>query len=157
MSQVTPALLARVRARNAVNRVANELQKEAIAAFTPLVGQKILKQDGELMKKYADLAPNVSVGTPGTSVQVWRPHSDYSLCWVARVCETVDGRSYYGEAYFYVGRLDKGVLIELHKADERRTDYSADEVVRLREECREAKEVAREAEGKLHPFGEYER
>jgi len=51
MKQYNTILEARVAARNEVNAEVNRLGPIIIANFTPLVGQKIMKQGG-LMEKY---------------------------------------------------------------------------------------------------------
>lgn len=154
-------LAAKVRAVNRAHEYANKLYPWLVEKFAPLVGQKILKQDGSLLAKYADLVPEL----PSThNLHVYRHHSDYSLAWTVKTSEPESGDGsgphtvLYYEVTFYVGDLRGQTLEKLtvHQFTAR-TDYTAAEVAGKREAYEKAKQAADDARSALYPFGEYDR
>jgi hypothetical protein len=162
-------LNAKVRAFNKVNARANELHGELVAMFRPFVGKKILTQSGFIAK----LKPQIDAlrereSHPGRGrFQLYTGSSHYTLSFVLKAWESYQGEEHggsYAEAYLHLGELGKNSngLPEDHLASltseplALRSDYSADEVRRLREEAKQAEERAREAQSALHPFGQYD-
>jgi hypothetical protein len=145
-------LTAKVKATNAANKNAMALY----AAFTPIaqafIGQKIFKANGELTAKFKAALPSSLF-----SFHFYRMQSDYSLVYIAKESAQVDSSScLYAEAACYVGSVTTGTLIQLHDAPNLRTDWSVEEVAKLREECEAAKELARKKESALSTFGMYD-
>lgn len=150
----TSVLAARVRAVNRAHAYAAKLYPQLAEPFRPLVGQKIMKAGGTLMAKYAAMLPKLPYGQ---GLQVTPHHTDYSLSWTVKTWESVDGGGYYYDIGVYIGNLRNGVLTELCKPFEGRTDYDPLEVHAARERYKEAKRLADEAHSALWPFGEYDR
>jgi hypothetical protein len=147
-------LAAKVKATNNAHRYAMELHNKLAPIFADLVGHKLTKQDGSLMAKFEKLLPEF----PCTSaLHVYRGRSDYSLYWMVKTCEVVNGTATYYEIGCYVGELRDGVLTKICNRPELRTDYTVEEVEANRKAYEEAAKVADEAKGKLYPFGEYDR
>jgi hypothetical protein len=150
------AMAARVKARNNANAEANRLYEVLAAIFAPLVGQKILKVDGQLLAKYAGLLPEF----PSTNtLHVYRHSSDYSLAWCAKTCEFIPPHGCcYEEAMVYVADLSGTSLAEtLCGNPEYRTDYTVEELVELRRIFKEKEKEFQTARSNLHPFGEHDR
>src|SRR6186713_1736464 len=74
-----------IQATNKVNALANELQPILLARFSPFVGCKILKADGQLMKKLSDLIPSYKAFEDNYACDcLYAPQSDYTLRIFAR-------------------------------------------------------------------------
>lgn len=152
-------LEARVRGVNAAHAYASTLTPLLRERFTPLVGQKVVKNDGTLLAKFAGLLPEFP---NGVKLHVYKHVSAYSLAWTVKTCEVdvVDGtgHAYYYETVVYVGDLANGVLtsIERHPCT-LRTDYTVEDVVKVRKEFEVARKVFEDARSALYPFGEYDR
>lgn len=148
------ALRCRVAAVNRGNAYAQELYDRMTTVFTPFVGQQILKKEGGLMAKVEKALGQLP---HGGGLMVYRYNSQYSLVYVVKtdVCE--DGHAYYAETSVYIGELENGKLTKMTPYSERRSDYTVDEITRLRKVYEEAKKAAEDAKGALHPFGEYDR
>ena len=147
-------LEAKVKATNNAHRYAMELYDKLAPLFADMVGHKVTKQDGSLMAKFAKLLPEFPC-TP--QLHVYKYGSDYSLMWMVKACEVVNGQATYYEIGCYVGELRDGVLTKICNRPELRTDYTVAEVLANRKAYEEAAKVAEEAKGKLYPFGEYDR
>lgn len=156
-------LEARVKATNLVHEWANKIEPILKARFLPLVGQKILKADGSMMAKYAELA-NVSALQPDKMHRICREtRSSYSLAWCLDVCVSVEGFEgcIYEKQMVYVGQIKGSTLESVYPAklasETHRTNYSADEVTALRAEYERLNKIAKDAQSALLPFGEYDR
>jgi len=156
MSYRESLLQARVIARNRANAIANDLQPKLIDVFRPLLGEKILKQDGGLMTKVAKLLPEFP---KEQGVRVWHHSSTYSLAWCTDVCQHVEGAEscIYEERHFYIGTIDGAYLTELSELVEFRTDYTVEEITELRKTFKQKEKEYEAAKGKLYPFGEGDR
>jgi len=160
---MTELLAAKVKATNAANAYAMELWDKLSGVFAPFVGKKIEKADGCLLAKIGKLLPMLP---NSVSLGVYRYRSAYSLMYVVKTCESIPpqignlhedyGCTYY-EASCYVGEMRDGVLLKLCDRPTLRADYTAKEVTANRAAYAAAKKIADEAQGKLHPFGEYDR
>ncbi|MGH7175043.1 MAG: hypothetical protein ACREGR_01640 [Minisyncoccia bacterium] len=158
MNDKREALAAKVRAVNAVNKHAVQLQKVLNEVFRPLVGQPILKATGDLLVKVEKLLP-ANLNPAGLfGLDVYRHRSNYSLAWTVRQCEQIKGGGscLYHELTVYVGWLEGNTLKELttNSTDGLRSDYTVEEVLGKREAYALAKKAADDAHSALHPFGE---
>jgi hypothetical protein len=150
-------LEARVRATNRANAYANELWGRLINVFKPFEGMKIEKVGGSLLAKIQKLVDGLHLPNY-PSLNVYRHRSSYSLAYVVKTCEVLDGNAYYYETVVPVGEMLHGVLTHLgNEAPNFKVDYSADKVMKARSRYEFAKQAAREAESALIPFGEYDR
>jgi hypothetical protein len=149
----TNRLAARVKAVNTANAKAGEVYDQLAAIFAPYVGCKIEKADGGLLAKVAKALPEFV----GNGLHVYKYASNFSLVWMVKTCEVCDGTACYHEAGVYVGEMRDGVLLKLCNRPELRSDYTVEEVVANREAYEAAKKIADDVQGKLHPFGEYDR
>lgn len=153
MKQHKTILEARVAARNEVNAEVNRLAPILLANFSPLVGQKIMKQTG-LMEKFKDLVPAT------TTHHMYRLQSDYSLAFVVKsTAGTVDGGCVYEEEEaVYIGELRGGLFLDkMCNFQLRRTDYTVEGVIQIRKEVSAAEEALSKLSSGLHPFGKYDR
>jgi len=150
-------LEAKVEAVNKANEYAAKLHTQLTGVFNDLVGKKVLKADGIVLEKYKKVMPELP-NTPGLRVYARPDKARYSLAWNVNVYVFHDRGSSYHETTVYVGSLKDGVLTELTPFGEGyRTDYTAEEVRKLRETYKEAKKASDEAYSKLYYFGEYDR
>lgn len=149
-------LAAKVKAVNAANAYAVTLYDALTDIFRPLVGQVILKNGGDLLAKVAKLLPEFP---HGNSLMVYKLSSAYSLAWVVKTSENVDGdcTCLYHETTVYVGNVSGHTLTELCKPLSLRSDYTVDEIRAARQRHNEAKRIADEARSALYPFGETDR
>lgn len=149
-----------VEAVNAANDYANKLRDQLIPQFEPLVGKKILKVGGMLLEKYADIGK----GLPYTpSLHVYKNSNDYALSWNVKVCKTAPHENThrsnyccYHETTVYIGELNGHILEKVCPQPNYRTDYTLEEVLANREAYKAAEKAMRDAQAKLHPFGEYD-
>lgn len=152
------AAVAKVNAVNRANKYANYIYPLLREVFAPLVGQQVVKVNGDLLAKFEKL---VSLHTPKNSggLQVYRHRSDYSLAWVVKTCEMIQGTHscVYHEVVVYIGNLRGQILTELCTPFQGRTDYTVSEVEENRKAYEAAKKAANEAQSKLWPFDEYDR
>lgn len=149
-------LAARIKARNRVNQLANELQETLIKNFTPLIGKKVINANNYLCEKYRALCPQNR-----SDYQFYQEASEYSLGFIVKVSEQIGGNDcgcVYKEAHFYVGNLSSCVLTKVHNgASDRRTNYTVEEIIKAREFAEQKREEARQAENALCGFGTYDR
>jgi len=149
------ALECRVEAVNLANSYANEFYPKLVEVFTPFVGKKIYKQDGNLIKKIEYLVNNLNL--PKTiNAFIYKPLTTFSLYYIVKICISNNGIAHYHKKYFYIGEVQDGVLTKTYEKKEYKTDYNAKEVEQARLEYQEAKRLAREAESKFFLFGEYD-
>ncbi len=140
-------LEAKIEARNMVNAEANRLYPLLQAAFSPLLGQKIIK-DGGLMKKFEGLVPI-------SPLQVYRDYSNYTLAFNVRACVHYgDCFAQYDETLVYVGSLEGYVLNSMIEiTNPLPTDFTVKKVLAAREFLKIAKAKYAEAEAAVYPFG----
>lgn len=149
-------LIAKVAAVNRCHAAAKELFPQLVAIFTPLVGQKLEKASGGLLQKIRALLPEF----PNTQqLQIYRSSSAYSLTWNVKTCElTPPNGCVYHEVGVYVGSMSNGILTSVSEnLSELRSDYTVEEVLRLRANYTVLKNAAQNAYGLLSDFGEYDR
>lgn len=151
-------LAAKVRAVNNAHAYAEEITEKLTEAFTPLVGQVILKQGGQLMKKFEGIVPKFR---NDHNLMVYRHSSEYSLAWTVKTCEQIEGYescTYY-EHTVYIGNLSGNVLESMDNRDKGtlRTDYTVEEIKVKRAEHKRLQNLADAASNALYPFGEVDR
>ncbi len=147
-------LKARVAARNRANAYGIKLYNELEPIFRRLLGVKIYNKDGSLAKRVQDKLPVLGTDT----VSVYKYSSEYSLMYVVKVNEPVEGKEFtvYEECNVYIGGLRDGYLTEISSPPDN-VMYSVERVEHLREQYKEAKRLADNLLSQLHPFGEYDR
>ena len=151
-------LAVRIKARNKVNQLANELQEKLIKGFSPLIGKKVVNADNYICKPLIRLLPIINV----KDFQMYQNASQYSLGFTVKVCENILNGCVYEETSFYVGHLNSGTGV-LEKVQDisvlipRRIDFTAEEIIKAREICEVKREEARQAENALCGFGTYDR
>ena len=157
----TSVLAAKVAAVNAANAEAIRLFPVLSAVFAPLVGCKIEKVDGTLLQSVKKLVPELPNTGP---LSVFRHSSDYSLAYTVKTCESSPSNhtdcqiANYHEVNVYLGEMRGGILLKLRLAPEGlRTDWTESEVIEARKIAEAAKQAARDAEGKIYPFGLFDR
>lgn len=156
MKTATSKLEARVIGENYVNEQANKLFYILNEYFTPLVGCKVVKADGSLLKKIQDDMPEIDF----PKCTVYKNSSNYVLSWSVKVCVNYEGRAYYSEATVYIGDLVGTKLSMLYPSEQqasRKTDYTVEEIEAAREEYKQLEKQLNDARSKLFPFGEYDR
>jgi len=144
-------LTAKVKAVNRANAYAQELYERLMPIFEPLVGEKILKQDGALLAKIMKLMPEL----PNTDVLcVFRSLSACSLEFHIRAMEHADDfrGNVYHEAHLYIGELDRGTLVALAQLPNVRSDWTIREVAEGHKKVEEAQEALDNAKRAIHPF-----
>ena len=148
-------LRAKVKAANRANEYAHKFYRDLVTVFTPLVGQKLFKNDGEFFKNVKLILPNFQ-DTPGISV--YRERSAYSLAWTVKTneYEAERGHTIYHSVNVYIGWLENGVLKEIAPPFSGRFDYTTEEIEENREKYRSAKKLADEAKNALREFGEHD-
>lgn len=166
-------------AENLANEGANAASVILHAALDGLLGEKILKQSGQMLAKHLKLMPDLGQfkidekrGPFWFSLHVYRHMTDYSLAWTAKAC--VNGRhpdmvdekwgapdyssTCYRESTVYIGDMGgegRQYLIKLtDPCDDRRTDYDYDQVKALRVAADVAKKASDDAVHACFPFRE---
>jgi len=146
-------LKAIVKAQNKAAERALRLYDELAAIFAPFAGKQVCKKDGPLLAKVEALLPKLE-NTPG--LMVYKHYSPYSLLWVVKACEQIDGGDFSEcrEVSVYIGELSDGVLRSICKRPDLRHDYTPEEVESNIKAVRTAKDALDAAKSRLHPFGE---
>ncbi len=147
-------LAARVKAVNRANEYAGVLYQKLVEVFQPLVGQPVLKADGQLFKKI--VLPELA---NKNSLSVYRLDSKYSLAWVVKTCEYIEvsNSCVYHDTTVYVGSIDGNVLTGILSPPNEYPAYTVEQVVAARNYYKDLKKIADEAKDALYPFGEYDR
>lgn len=149
-------LAADVIAENKANDIANQIAPKLLDFFRPLVGCKILKADGSLLKKIQEDMPKFNFAD--TSISVYRMSSDYSLAWQVKVCEHVKNAQHctYRTVTVYIGDLKGAGLEKVHNdRHPLKADYNLQDIVEGIKKYRAAQKVAEAAQSALFPFTEY--
>lgn len=160
MNRSEATLAARIKAVNTANDYANTIFYSLDEWAKPLIGQKVFKVNGELIKKYADNLPMFTNQWNSVGIHVYRASSQYSLGWTVKACASIEGGCgcVYHETSVYVAHVDGQVLSSMYdKQPPHKTDYTAADITAKREEYKRLKKLADDAQSALHPFGEYDR
>lgn len=152
-------LEAKVALINEVNAEINRLTPLVLAAFTPLVGQKLFKESGGFYEKFKHLAPRSD-----KNFQIFRDLSSYRLAFTVKSSKSVVKGNYEVSTY-YEGTIDvgeltcfeypAGVLKNIRPFQPLKCDYAVDDVLKARKDVDLAKDALYAAQSKLGPFGEY--
>jgi hypothetical protein len=152
----------KVKAVNTANTYAKYVYPLLHDYFKQYVGQKIDKADGSLLKKIADNLPNLKIEDRTedgchVSFMTYRNSSNYTLSYTAKVCVSNGDGCAYQEVTVYIGDY-KHCLLENVRYEEpnRRTDYTAEEIVEARKKIEDAKKVVSELERAVYEFGMYD-
>jgi hypothetical protein len=157
-------LAAKVAARNEANTLALSLYTPAVEALKPFIGQKIIKAVGTLLEKVKAKLPPLPDGRGGFPLGWYSVGNGYSLTLHIKCChDTPSGHANcciaaYMEAVVYLGEITDGNLRRIYDPPKLRVDYSEDEVIHLRRDIREKREILRSAESLLGvgEFGEHD-
>ena len=149
-------LVAKVKARNLVNKELIERVPAMIEALKPFIGLQVIKVDGTLLTKVKEALPDLFSDTVAFSG--WYNARSYSIyaCFKTCVWEGLDHGCVYQEESYCIGELDGAILkVEQRPVDLRyyRTDWTVEEVEKAREEVRKAQEALSEANRPLYHFG----
>lgn len=152
---MTMNLEAKVKATNGANKYAAEFYDKLARHFSHYVGQTVLKADGKtLMKRVADSLPEL----PNTrDLMVTADLNESALSFKVRVrIQTDDWHSEYSEQSIYVGAIRDGALVNIAPPRAQngwnRTDWTVEEIERLRRERTEARQKVQDINDKLGPF-----
>lgn len=145
-------LKAKVQALNKTLEVSRIVQKELLAIFAEHVGCKICRIDGSLLRAVQAKIPEFK--NFGSNVQVYKYYSNYTLQWVVKVCQQVEGEchSVYKELTVYVGDIQDGVFTKLAAPAELLEYFTVEQVEYLMEEKEKAEKALAEANSALHLF-----
>jgi hypothetical protein len=150
-------LEAKVKARNTAVEYGISLYKQLVEVFEPLVGQKILKVDNDLLAKVKANVPKFDDLPEGISI-FRRFAAVNAIAWTVKVRVPVEDDEIwvYQEVTVYVADMEGQTLTKINNPFEGRTDWTADEVEEKRRAYKEAKKKADEAHSALYPFGEHD-
>jgi hypothetical protein len=147
-------LQARVKAHNKAVAYGKELYPKLAEIFHPLIGQKILKEDGKLLKKIASQLPKLP-NSPDLSVHPNSIH--YALIWTVKTTEWTESGSEHEAIALYIGVIQDGVLESVPVGPyAEKDDWTVEEVQQRRQVYQAAKRAAADALNDLGPFGEYD-
>lgn len=153
----TNTLAAKVAARNAVNRFANEWYAKAVEALKPFIGQKICKVDDTLLKKVKEALPEFPWSN---QTQGFYRADRYTLKFDLKTHECSRGKggpdysvASYADQILYLGDLTDGVLTQLYDAPNFKTDYTEEFIVQTREAVRQAETALNKVRNSLGDFG----
>jgi hypothetical protein len=165
-------LTARVAAANLAHAYANKLRTVLRPFFANYVGQKIVKDDGSLLKKVAEKLPAFPdvKGNPGqhehATIMTYRLASNYSLAWTVKVCQPLPpGTCVYYEITVYVVDFvydtesnvlkkmpDTAGYVEMY-----RTDFDVATIVAGIADYEAKQKAADDAKSALWPFSDFAR
>lgn len=163
-------LSAKVAAINRANAEVKRLFPILNAAFAPFIGQKVVSKSGDVLKTVSKAMPALP-NMPG--LQVWLKTGNTGVyvnvkTWESSPCVSVMGNpmagevASYHETGFYLCGIDvqdwqTARAISQDWVKELRTDWSAEEVTKLRSDYERAERAASEAKSALHHFGTHDR
>ncbi len=151
MSTPEARLKAHVDAVNECNRLIKLNAPAILEALRPFIGQKVIKAtNGELLKKVKATMPR--------HADFWIQCNAYSIIMQVKTCFSAGDHAIYHSASVYVGKVGYtgGVLESLYDftPSQYRTGWTPEEVTKLRETLRAAKENVTRANAALFSFGE---
>jgi hypothetical protein len=120
--------------------------------FAGWVGKKVLKADGSFLLCIEKLMPEFN--NQPKNVQIFKYHSNYSLVWIVKVCEQIEGACgcIYQEIPVYVACLDDAVIKNLYNPIDLPDYYTVEQVEYLLAEREKAQRALDEANSALGPF-----
>lgn len=155
---------ARVAARNRVHQLAKDNLPSIIAALTPFIGKHVQLFSGRFSAKVMAALPQ-SVFDPAIDYDAgsWIYQCHYGFGVTFRLGEQYDfqerpGRSCttYAEAAFVIGEINGLTLTKTCEPYDIRSDYTAEEVFRLRNEHKASVLAMQAAQNKLFHFGTFD-
>lgn len=150
MSQES-ALAAKIAAVNNCHAYAAKLYAILAPIFATLVGQQIDKKDGTFLEKVRSRLPEFA---DGHSLRVYRSPSGYSLAFCVNCNQEIQGEGcyIYYETTVYIGEMANGRLVNLIDPDQKRCDYTTEEIQQKREALDAARKAYETAKSDLFPF-----
>ena len=120
-------LTAKVIAVNKANAKANDLYDTLTNIFSPLVGKRVVKFDGTLIRSVEKLIPKP---LDGDGIYVSNNSGGVRLEWRVQASEQIEGKGYavYHRAKVLVGWLRHDTLDSISLPNKLRTDYTVEEV-----------------------------
>lgn len=147
-------LEAKVHAINLANRAADSLYTKLVEIVNGFVGLQILKVNGDFTKKFED-ALKGTMNSAG-SLAYYRYNSKYSLCFVVKSDVQAGEVTVYHETIVTIGYLDNTtVLKSIVEPQQRRCDYTLDEVLALLDARDKAKAAFETAQANCGMFAAY--
>lgn len=148
----TRRLWAKIEAVNKVHTLANELQPKLIAAFKPWEGKKIATVGFTLVKQARDLVREVC-----GSCHHYVGNVNYSFYVHLQAHASNGDQSHQAEVPVKVGEVEGHTLKCVAVLSEPlRTNYTVEEVLQLRHELTQARDVMRSFESQLCLWGEHD-
>lgn len=153
-------LAAAIASQNEVNRLVNEFAPKLRQAMRSFIGKKVINADGSRTKAVGKalegILPEIT-----TKFHYWRS-SDlqyvfYINTFYAYPGET-HGSSIQKAAAFHIGKISNTNILESveEKDPQLKTDYKAEDILKLREEHRAAEKALDEIRSKLSHFGTFD-
>jgi hypothetical protein len=147
-------LTAKVIAVNRVNLVANEIYPKLVEVFKPYVGQKLFKATGGFLKKIEEIIPSLVY----PEMQIFQINSNYNLAWTVKTSEQEsESTSLYYSTGVYIANISNQVLTDFIGPEQRRTDYTVEEIQEKQRILKEASKAYDKARSDLSPFEERDR
>lgn len=153
------SLAAKIQGRNQCHDIANKLEPVFKAALAPFAGKKIANVGGVVCDKVRKVCAE-AVKAAGLPDSYYWSSARYSLYVTVKVCTTINDRSHYAEQGIYLGDMIdnshdfKAVAPPMEKPF--RTDYTKEEIQRLRAELRAVQDRESELKSALSYFGEHD-
>jgi hypothetical protein len=155
MKKFYSVLEGKVAARNYLHKLAHEAWPMLVAVFTPLIGQRITKSDGNVLAKVNTILPQFE--DPEWNLRATYRFGKYSFKLDLCVCFEAQGEvgCKYEECTIYIGDFahQGGHLEKLYSDFAGRTDYTVSEIAEKRKEYQAAQKRADELKSALHLFG----
>lgn len=148
-------LIAQVKAVNRVNKAVLDVFPVISEALKNYVGKRVLKADGNFIKKVAADLPNYQ--NNGFFKLFRHPSYSSTLNFTVSLSEHINYSvsDHYEERIVFIGEMDCGVLVSLCESPEGyRTDYTIEEILSLRRIFQNSTNAAEKARNALHHFGE---
>lgn len=162
-------LEAKVRARNLVNQIANEIEPLLIEAAKPWIGKKIIRQGGVLTERAQPSFNPIELKAKtftrvGESVDVWFRGKNWGEFRAElKVCVNYGEACTYQEESVTIGQLGQTVpelstlkAVATMATHHRKTDYEADAIQQTRLKLSIARRAVSGIESELFYFGEHD-
>lgn len=149
-------LRAKIKARNEVHRLANEVGPILRKVLEPWIGKKVVIGGPALAAKVkADLEKALAAWKPN-GVHYWLPLPAYNIHLSLNVTASDGGEHISADENVYLGELEGQTLKELCRHYPQRTDHNEAEVLAWREELKELESRKGTLISKLNHFGIYD-
>jgi len=128
---------------NLVNSYANQTVPSIIKIFEGLVGKQLLKSDGKMMLKYANIMPSL-VQEDNLKAIIQVEYSWLEL-WIRSSDSTGDRREYH-ETMVHLGSMKDGTLISIGNFTPLKADHKIETVKEMQQAAAVAKRFLNEAQ-----------